>query len=93
MRLVRAYGTRARILAGGVRSAADWGERFGADLTQREVRYLMDHEWARTAEDVLWRRSKLGLGLAVHEVSRLDEWMRGADIPKPRPALAVGAAS
>ena len=39
----------------------DLGERFGADLTQREVDYLIEHEWARTADDILWRRTKLGL--------------------------------
>ena len=77
-RLVRAYGTRARTIVDGVRSEADWGETFGADLTEREVRYLMEHEWAQTAEDVLWRRSKLGLRLSQAEARRLDDWMRAA---------------
>ena len=90
-RLVRAYGTRARALVEGVRAEADWGERFGADLTAREVGYLMDHEWARTAEDVLWRRSKLGLRLSQAEAQRLDDWMaaesHGAAVPA---ALASG---
>jgi glycerol-3-phosphate dehydrogenase len=74
-RLVRAYGTRALLIAEDVASEADWGERFGADLTEREVRYLIDHEWARTAEDVVWRRSKLALGLTDYEVDRLRDWM------------------
>jgi glycerol-3-phosphate dehydrogenase len=77
-RLVRAYGRRARMIVEGIRSDADWGESFGADLTEREVRYLMEHEWAETAEDVLWRRSKLGLRFSEAEAKRLDGWMRGA---------------
>jgi glycerol-3-phosphate dehydrogenase len=77
-RLVRAYGTRARQIAAGVTEKSDWGEHFGADLTEREVRYLIDEEWARTAEDVLWRRGKLGLYLSEAEAERLDAWMRTA---------------
>lgn len=76
-RLVRAYGTRARTIVQGVRTAVDWGETFGADLTAREIRYLTEHEWARTAEDVLWRRSKLGLHMDQGEADRLDAWMQG----------------
>ena len=77
-RLVRAYGTRAHLIAAGVTREADWGERFGADLTEREVRYLIDHEWARTAEDVVWRRSKLALRLDASEIERLQAWMAEA---------------
>ena len=91
-RLVRAYGTRARAVVDGVRSAADWGETFGADLTEREVRYVMDHEWARTAEDVLWRRSKLGLRFSPGEADRLDSWMAGVNEYGAAPALASGGA-
>ena len=54
----------------------DWGEHFGAGLYAREVWHLMREEWAQTAEDILWRRSKLGLRLAAPQVARLDEWMR-----------------
>ena len=60
-RLVRAYGTRVRRILGSASSLNDLGPSFGADLTGAEVRYLMAHEWAQTADDVLWRRSKLGL--------------------------------
>ena len=59
-RLVHAYGTRIGHVLGSAASPDDLGARFGADLTEAEVRYLMRHEWARTEEDVLWRRSKLG---------------------------------
>ena len=90
-RLVRAYGTRARAIVDGIRTEGDWGERFGADLTEREVRYLMDHEWARTGEDVLWRRSKLGLRLSRAEADRLDAWIK-AEVQGPvaEPARASG---
>ena len=77
-RLVRSYGTRARRIVVGVTDKSDWGERFGADLTEREVRYLIDEEWARTADDVLWRRSKLGLRLSDAETAHLDAWMQTA---------------
>lgn len=77
-RLVRAYGRRSHFIVEGVAGEADWGERFGANLTEREVRYLMDQEWAQTAEDVVWRRSKLALRLAASEVERLQGWMAKA---------------
>ena len=60
-RLAHAYGTRAAKLLGNAKSLADLGQSFGAGLTESEVRYLMAHEWARSAEDIVWRRSKLGI--------------------------------
>ncbi|MBW6505829.1 MAG: glycerol-3-phosphate dehydrogenase [Rhodobacteraceae bacterium] len=74
-RLVRAYGTEAREVLGAARTAADLGRDFGATLTEAEVRWLMRHEFARTAPDVLWRRSKLGLRLAPDEVAALEAFM------------------
>ena len=72
-RLVRLYGTRAaRHARQAPRAAADLGEHFGAGLTQREVDYLIDHEWARTAEDILWRRTKLGLRVGERDDKALD---------------------
>ena len=62
-RLAKTYGTRAERLLDDVATTSDLGEQFGADLFAREVDYLVAHEWARTAEDVLWRRTKLGLHL------------------------------
>ena len=76
LRLARAYGTRARRIVDGAHSEADLGVRFGADLQAREVTYLMRHEWARTAEDVLWRRSKLGLRVSAEDARRLGDFMR-----------------
>jgi len=60
-RLVGAYGTRVADVLGEARDRADLGPSFGPQLTAAEVRYLMTKEWARFADDILWRRSKLGL--------------------------------
>jgi glycerol-3-phosphate dehydrogenase len=75
-RLARAYGTRARLLLAGARSMADLGEIAGDDLTHAEIRYLRDHEWARTSADIAWRRSKLGLRLNAAQLARIDELLR-----------------
>jgi glycerol-3-phosphate dehydrogenase len=72
-RLVRAYGTLAADVLGDARRPADMGRCFGADLTEREIDWLVRAEWARTAEDVLWRRSKLGLRFGVTETRALDD--------------------
>lgn len=74
-RLANAYGTLARQLLGTARNATDLGQSFGATLTEAEVKYLMAHEWAMTAEDVVWRRSKLGLHLSTAEVAILGDWI------------------
>ena len=75
-RLVRAYGTEATVLLKGVKTAEDLGLSFGAGLTAREVDFLMDREWAQSTDDVLWRRSKLGLRLSPIEVSLLDAYIQ-----------------
>lgn len=77
-RLVRAYGTEAADVLGDARSANDLGQDFGATLTAREADWLMAREYALTAEDVVWRRSKLGLRLMPEEISALDAWMAKA---------------
>jgi glycerol-3-phosphate dehydrogenase len=82
-RLVRAYGTRVEQVLGKANGLDDLGERFGADLTAAEVRYLMAKEWARTADDVLWRRSKLGLRLTAAQAAVLDRFMAAAKHPSP----------
>ena len=74
-RLVRTYGARARIFLATAKSMQDLGQNFGATLTEAEVRYLIEHEWAHSAEDVLWRRSKLGLHTSHTEVAALEAWM------------------
>ncbi len=85
-RLALAYGSRTRRVLGEAREPADLGETFVRDLSAREVDYLMDEEWARTAEDVLWRRTKLGLYAKPDEVSRLETYMR------ERAAVQAGSA-
>ena len=74
-RLVRAYGTRVNAVLGKAAGIDDLGMRFGADLTAAEVRYLMSKEWALTADDVLWRRSKLGLRFTPEQTAILDRFM------------------
>jgi glycerol-3-phosphate dehydrogenase len=66
-RLARAYGTRAYDLLGAAQSRADLGADYGGGLTEAELDYLTRVEWARSAEDVLWRRSKLGLRLSPEQ--------------------------
>ena len=63
-RLARRHGTRTAEVIGDARSLADMGRHFGAGLTEREVLHMKTAEWARSADDVLWRRSKIGLHLA-----------------------------
>ncbi len=77
-RLIRAYGTEAPTLLGAARSADDLGRDFGAGLSEVEVRWLMAKEFARRADDVVWRRSKLGLRMTAGEIAALDQWMQAA---------------
>ena len=74
-RLARANGTEARAIlaAGGL------GVLFGADLGRREVDFLVEREWARTAEDILWRRSKLGLRFSPEETATLARYLQSGD--------------
>ena len=74
-RLVRAYGTRAERFLGEAKAIEDLGERFTGDLTEAEVRYLVAHEWAESAEDVLYRRGKLGLMASAEERERLGAFI------------------
>lgn len=74
-RLVRQYGTRAAIILGDARAAADLGTDFGHGLTAAEVDYLIAHEWATTADDILWRRTKLGLHFTPEQTARLTAYL------------------
>ncbi|MEO0485950.1 MAG: glycerol-3-phosphate dehydrogenase [Pseudomonadota bacterium] len=76
LRLIRAYGTEAMEMLGDATTAADLGYDFGATLTAREVTWLMTREYARRADDVVWRRSKLGLRMDKAAIARLDTWMQ-----------------
>jgi len=74
-RLIRLYGTRAAVILGAATNEADLGEHFGHGLTAAEVDYLVAYEWARTAEDILWRRTKLGLRFTADETARLAAYL------------------
>jgi len=74
-RLVAAYGTRIAAVLGDAKARADLGPAFGPELTGAEVRYLMAREWARFPDDVLWRRSKLGLTMPAEGREALAAFM------------------
>jgi len=74
-RLVRLYGTLAASILGEAATPADLGADFGHGLTAAEVDYLITREWARTAEDVLWRRTKLGLHFTPEQTASLDAYI------------------
>ena len=74
-RLARAYGSRVELLLGGAASAAALGAEVAPGLFEAELHYLRSEEWATTADDVLWRRSKLGLHYGDAERSRVAAWM------------------
>jgi glycerol-3-phosphate dehydrogenase len=70
-RYARAYGTRTQRLLGDAKTTADLGEHYGDGLYEAEVDYLTRNEWALTTDDILWRRSKLGLHVGTPTVQRL----------------------
>jgi glycerol-3-phosphate dehydrogenase len=80
-RLARAYGTCTDALLGDARVPADLGEDFGAGLHAREVDYLRTCEWARTAEDILFRRSKLGLHVPARAAELIDAYLANSTAP------------
>jgi glycerol-3-phosphate dehydrogenase len=86
-RYARAYGSRVELLLGGARALEHLGEHLGDGLYEAEVEYLRGYEWARTAEDVLWRRSKLGLHVGADTVARLEARL-GRDVEQASAALA-----
>jgi glycerol-3-phosphate dehydrogenase len=75
-RYVRQYGTRAWAMLGDARRREDLGPHFGYGLYALEVDYLMAHEWAVEAADVIWRRTKRGLRLDKDQVAALDAYMK-----------------
>jgi glycerol-3-phosphate dehydrogenase len=75
-RLGRSYGTEAERLLGDAKTLVDLGESFGAGLTAREVDYLIDHEWALSAQDILFRRSKLGLHVDDASIAKLEAYVQ-----------------
>jgi glycerol-3-phosphate dehydrogenase len=88
-RLADAYGSRVHALLEACDSLADLGKHFGGGLYQHEVEFLIEREWARSAEDILWRRSKLGLRLNAEQVHAVARFVRQrlADAPAAHPLV------
>jgi glycerol-3-phosphate dehydrogenase len=82
-RYARAYGTRAERILQGAASLADLGEEVLPGLHAREIDYLRSEEWAVTAEDILYRRSKLALHVPADGATRLDDWLARHPAPGP----------
>ncbi|MEO1139921.1 MAG: glycerol-3-phosphate dehydrogenase [Pseudomonadota bacterium] len=87
-RLIRGYGTEARVMLDEATQPGDLGEDFGATLTEREVEWLMTHEFAKTAEDVVWRRTKLGLRMTAAQIETLSAWMQANPVSDETVAAA-----
>ena len=81
-RLIRAYGSEAKTLLGQAKQAADLGQDFGATLTEAEVRWLITHEFAREADDIVWRRTKLGLRMNEAQITQLSALMAATLTPR-----------
>ncbi|MDX1268513.1 MAG: glycerol-3-phosphate dehydrogenase C-terminal domain-containing protein, partial [Oceanisphaera sp.] len=78
-RFVRSYGTLCHRFLKDCKQLEDMGEAFGGHLYQKEVDYLRKHEWATTADDILWRRTKLGLELQKEQRERLQYYLQAPD--------------
>jgi glycerol-3-phosphate dehydrogenase len=86
-RYARAYGTRMDRLLGSATGLAQLGEEVAPGLYEAELDYLRRHEWAETAEDILWRRSKLGLHLPAEAAARVERWL--APVRRPTASAAT----
>ena len=85
----RLYGTRAVALLEGAENMSDLDTHFGGRFYEREARFLLDTEWARTAEDILDRRTKHGLHLSGAERAVFARWLAGLDQPVQAPMRAA----
>ena len=77
-RLIRTYGTEAFEVLGPARTAADLGPEFGATLTGAEINWLIAREYAHAADDILWRRTKLGLHMTADQVAAVEDYVQQA---------------
>ena len=78
LHLCRAYGTRITLVLG---EGGNMGERFGARLTEAEARYLINHEWARHPDDILFRRTKHGVHMSTAEIAAFTRWLEAGVAP------------
>ena len=74
-RLAHTYGTKSELILGNLNHSASLGEHFGRGLYEAELRYLVDYEWVRCAEDAIWRRTKLGIKLHKQQKIRIEQWI------------------
>lgn len=74
-RYSRTYGSNSELILAAAQSPGDLGENFGQDLYEAELRYLVEKEWAVTLDDVIWRRTKLGMRLNDAQKQRISEWL------------------
>jgi glycerol-3-phosphate dehydrogenase len=74
-RLARQHGTRIHLILTDLHSIEQLGQHFGADCYEHELQYLIEHEWAKTAEDLLFRRTKLGLHLTPDNIESIKNWL------------------
>ena len=77
-RFLRTYGTQSWQFLGSAQSLADMGEHFGHGLYQSEVDHLLQNEWATCAQDILWRRTKMGLRLDAQQQQTLSDYIERA---------------
>ncbi|AYJ87249.1 glycerol-3-phosphate dehydrogenase [Sphingomonas paeninsulae] len=81
LRMARAYGSMLFDMIGPmIKDADDLGEEFGAGLSQTEVDWMVTHEWAHSVDDVIWRRSKLGLAMNEAQIARLADYLKGKHV-------------
>ena len=80
-RLFSSYGTNLDIILNKVNNPQEMGQYFGAGLYECEINYLRRFEWAQTADDILWRRSKVGLVFSKSEYRSLEQWLKSHPIP------------
>jgi glycerol-3-phosphate dehydrogenase len=94
-RLARGYGTRIETLLAGTGKGGELGAQVAPGLHEAELRYLHEHEWARSAEDVLWRRTKLGLHYDAAERAAVAEWCAAhwSDLAAPAPSADESASN
>jgi glycerol-3-phosphate dehydrogenase len=84
LRMFRAYGTDIEAILEGTRFASDLGKSFGP-ISEREIEYLRKNEWAQSADDILWRRSKLGLHMKDEDIQALRDYMgEGKKVKNPK---------
>lgn len=76
LRMARNYGTRLPLVIQGAKALKDMGTQFGGGLSAREAQYLIDHEWATSSDDILWRRTKCGLHMSEKEQKTFETWFK-----------------